>query len=48
VGSGPLLYLIAAQMVRAGIPPLAVLETQTKADMGRAMRHIGGAIRGWP
>lgn len=48
VGAGPLLYLIAAQMVRAGIPPLAVLETQTKADMGRAMRHIGGAIRGWP
>lgn len=48
VGSGPLLYLIAAQMVRAGTPPLAMLETRTKADMGRALRHIGGALRGWP
>lgn len=47
VGSGPLLYLIAAQMVRAGKPPLALVETQTRADMLRAMRHLGGALRGW-
>lgn len=47
VGSGPLLYLIAAQMVRAGTPPLALVETQTHADMIRAMRHLGGALRGW-
>ena len=47
VGSGPLLYLIAAQMVRAGVPPLAMVETQTRADMARAMRHLGGAVRGW-
>ncbi|MDA7430797.1 FAD/NAD(P)-binding oxidoreductase [Primorskyibacter aestuariivivens] len=48
VGSGPLLYLIAAQMVRAGTPPMALVETQTRGDMARAMRDIGGAMRGWP
>jgi NADPH-dependent 2,4-dienoyl-CoA reductase/sulfur reductase-like enzyme len=47
VGSGPLLYLIAAQMVRAGTPPLAMVETQTRADLLHAMRHLGGALRGW-
>ncbi len=46
-GSGPLLYLIAAQMVRAGTPPLALIETQTKADFINALPHIGGALRGW-
>lgn len=47
VGSGPLLYLIAAQMLRAGTPPLALIETQTRSDLLGAMRHIGGAVRGW-
>ncbi|TMV03400.1 FAD-binding protein [Ruegeria sediminis] len=47
VGSGPLLYLIAAQMVRAGTPPLALVETQTRGDLFRAARHFGGALRGW-
>ncbi len=48
VGSGPLLYLVATQMVRAGVPPLALIETQTKTDLVNAMRHLGGALRGWP
>ncbi|KUJ85700.1 FAD/NAD(P)-binding oxidoreductase [Ruegeria marisrubri] len=47
VGSGPLLYLIAAQMVRAGTPPLALVETQTRGDLLGAARHLGGALRGW-
>jgi len=47
VGSGPLLYLIAAQMVRAGVPPVAMVETQTLDDLIRAARHLGGALRGW-
>jgi NADPH-dependent 2,4-dienoyl-CoA reductase/sulfur reductase-like enzyme len=47
VGAGPLLYLIAAQMVRAGVPPAAMVETQTRGDMVRAARHLGGASRGW-
>ncbi|MCB9946672.1 MAG: FAD-dependent oxidoreductase [Rhodospirillaceae bacterium] len=46
VGSGPLLYLIAAQMVRAGTPPLALVETQTRGDLVRAGRHLAGALRG--
>lgn len=48
VGSGPLLYLIAAQMVRAGTPPAAMIETQTWGDLFHALRYVGGALRGWP
>lgn len=47
VGSGPLLYLIATQMVRTGTPPLAMVETQTRSDFLRSMRHLTGALRGW-
>jgi NADPH-dependent 2,4-dienoyl-CoA reductase/sulfur reductase-like enzyme len=47
VGCGPLLYLIGAQMVRAGTPPLALVETQGRGDLLAAMRHLGGALRGW-
>ncbi|MCB4458126.1 FAD/NAD(P)-dependent oxidoreductase [Leisingera sp. McT4-56] len=46
-GSGPLLYLIAAQMVRAGTPPLALVETQTAASLMASARHLPGALRGW-
>ncbi len=47
VGAGPLLYLTAAQMLRAGTPPLALVETATRGDLLGAMRHLGGALRGW-
>lgn len=46
-GSGPLIYLVAAQMVRAGVPPLALVETQSRRDLIRATRHMLGALRGW-
>ncbi|MEQ9177018.1 MAG: NAD(P)/FAD-dependent oxidoreductase [Alphaproteobacteria bacterium] len=46
-GSGPLLYLVAAQMCRAGTPPLALVETQTASDRLSALRHGAGALRGW-
>lgn len=46
VGSGPLLYLIAAQMVRAGMPPLSLVETQTQGDFLRATRHLPRALLG--
>ena len=46
-GSGPLLYLIAAQMVRAGAPPLALVETQSRGDFLRALRRLPGALSGW-
>lgn len=47
VGSGPLLYLIASQMVRAGTPPVAMVETQSRSDLLGAAKHMGGALRGW-
>ena len=47
VGTGPLLYLVAAQMVRAGSPPLALIETQTMRDLVSAQRHVLGAMLGW-
>jgi thioredoxin reductase len=46
-GCGPLLYLLAAQLVRAGRPPLALVETQTTGDLARALAHLPAALRGW-
>lgn len=46
VGAGPLVYLVAAQMVRAGTPPLALVETQRPGDMLRALRHLPRALLG--
>lgn len=45
-GSGPLIYLLAAQMVAAGAPPLAIVETQSMKDHLLALRHLTGAVRG--
>lgn len=47
VGAGPLLYLVAAQMIDAGSPPLALVETQTLGDHIRAARQFGAALKGW-
>ncbi|MDX5401246.1 MAG: NAD(P)/FAD-dependent oxidoreductase, partial [Rhodobacterales bacterium] len=46
-GSGPLLYLLAVQMVRAGQPPLAMVETQRFRDTLRALPHLARGLRGW-
>jgi len=46
-GCGPLVYLLAQQLLRAGHPPRALVETQIPADLARAMRHLPGALRGW-
>ncbi len=43
-GSGPLLYRIAAQMIDAGAPPQALVETQTASMMGKALRHLPRAL----
>lgn len=45
VGSGPLLYLVAVQMVRAGTPPLALIETP--AGPLAALPHLPRALAGW-
>ncbi|SFL63980.1 NAD(P)/FAD-dependent oxidoreductase [Shimia aestuarii] len=47
VGSGPLLYLVAVQLLRAGYPPRALVETQTRGDMRGALIHWRAALRGW-
>lgn len=47
-GSGPLLYLLAVQMIRAGVPPAALVETQTRQDLVRSLRYFGGALKNWP
>ena len=45
-GSGPLLYLIAAQMIDAGTPPKALVETQTAGMLWRALPHLPKAAKG--
>jgi NADPH-dependent 2,4-dienoyl-CoA reductase/sulfur reductase-like enzyme len=47
-GSGPLLYLIAAQMIDAGSPPKALVETQTRAMMLRALPSLPRALLALP
>ncbi len=44
-GQGPLLYLVAAQLVRAGTPPVAILETASLDNYLDAARHLAGL---WP
>jgi bacterioferritin-associated ferredoxin len=41
-GQGPLLYLVALQLARAGAPPIAVLETTPAANCRTAARHLRG------
>jgi len=45
-GQGPLLYLAALQLARAGAPPIAVLETTPRANYLAAARHVGGLWAG--
>lgn len=46
-GCGPLLYLLAAQYLRAGIPLAALVDTAGHADLLRAWRQLPAALRGW-
>jgi len=41
-GQGPLLYLAALQLARAGAPPLAILETTPHSNYHAALAHLGG------
>lgn len=45
VGSGPLLWLLAAQMVDAGCPPRAVVENLPRGRMRMALPHLLKALR---
>lgn len=46
-GCGPLLYLLAAQYLRAGVQIAALVDTSSHADLLRAWRQIPAALGGW-
>jgi NADPH-dependent 2,4-dienoyl-CoA reductase/sulfur reductase-like enzyme len=45
-GQGPLLYLAALQLARAGAPPLAILENTPPANYAAALTQLGGCWAG--
>jgi len=45
-GSGPLIYLLAAQMIAAASAPIAIVELQSRQNLLRASRHLRGALLG--
>lgn len=47
VGSGPLLWLAATQLIAAGTPPNAIVETVPRARYREAAKHLGKALPGW-
>ncbi|MBC7782031.1 MAG: FAD-dependent oxidoreductase [Proteobacteria bacterium] len=44
VGSGPLALQVAAQLLRAGVKPVAVVETMPLSNSLGALRHLGAAV----
>ena len=46
-GAGPLPYLLAQQLIDAGSPPKALVETQDMAAHFRASRYMPRALLGW-
>jgi NADPH-dependent 2,4-dienoyl-CoA reductase/sulfur reductase-like enzyme len=44
-GSGPLLYLLASQLLKAGAAITALLDTTDGANLLPALRHLPGALR---
>ncbi|VVE27533.1 FAD/NAD(P)-dependent oxidoreductase [Pandoraea fibrosis] len=44
-GCGPLLYLFAWQLINAGVPVRAILDTAEPSGRRNALRHAGGALR---
>ena len=45
-GQGPLLYLAAVQLARAGAPPAALLETTPHGNYHAGLRHLSGLWAG--
>ena len=46
-GSGPLLLLLAVQLLNAGVPPAAIVETVPRRAYRSAARHVPRALLGW-
>lgn len=47
-GCGPLLYLLAWQYVRAGVPIAAIVDTTSAQDYRRALPQLPAALAAWP
>lgn len=47
VGTGPLLYLLGAQMIDVGVPPLAIVDTLSPRNYLKALRYVGSALVGY-
>ncbi|MCC2596236.1 FAD-dependent oxidoreductase [Pusillimonas sp. MFBS29] len=47
-GCGPLLYLLAWQYVRAGVPIAAIIDTTRADDYRRALPYLAQALGAWP
>jgi NADPH-dependent 2,4-dienoyl-CoA reductase/sulfur reductase-like enzyme len=45
VGGGPLLLLVACQLLQAGAQIVGIVETSPAPNQGRAIRHVLGALR---
>ena len=45
-GNGPLLYLLASQLIKAGHPPKMILETSPDNALSRALPHLPSALIG--
>ncbi len=46
-GTGPLLYLMSKQLISAGAPPKAIIETHTPYNAFYAITDLPHALRGW-
>lgn len=46
-GSGPLLYLVVSQYLRAGIRPMALIDTTPRSNRWPALKQIAGALKRW-
>ena len=46
-GSGPLIFLIASQLLKAGCEIRAILDTTPSGRLIGAAKHVPGALRGW-
>jgi thioredoxin reductase len=44
IGTGPLLYLVAHQYLKAGAPPRAILDTTPRENLRRALWRLPGAL----
>jgi len=46
IGTGPLIYQLAAQYIAAGAPALVILDTSRRVDRLNSLAYLPGALRG--